>query len=88
MPKLKATHLFVTDKEDAQITSAALSDPDALPYTDADWQAVKPRIGRPTTDAPKLATTLRLAPDTLARWRASGKGWQTRAAKVLERNAP
>lgn len=88
MPKLKTTHLFVTDQEDAQITAAALSDPDALPYTDDEWQAVKPRMGRPTSAAPKLATTLRLAPDTLARWRASGKGWQTRAAQVLARNAP
>lgn len=90
MPKLKDTHIFVTDEEDAAITAAALSDPDALPFTDEQWQAAKPRarIGRPVTSTPKLAITLRLAPDTLARWRASGKGWQTRAAQVLDRAAP
>ncbi len=29
------------------------------------------------------AISLRLSPDTLARWKATGPGWQTRMAKVL-----
>lgn len=36
----------------------------------------------------KRPTTLRLDPDALERWRASGKGWQTRAAAVLAKYAP
>ncbi|MBO4329340.1 MAG: BrnA antitoxin family protein [Rhodocyclaceae bacterium] len=36
----------------------------------------------------KEAITLRIAPDALARWRATGKGWQTRMAQVLAVNAP
>lgn len=36
----------------------------------------------------KEAITLRIAPDALARWRATGKGWQTRMAQVLAANAP
>jgi uncharacterized protein (DUF4415 family) len=36
----------------------------------------------------KRPTTLRLNDKALARWRASGKGWQTRAAAVLEKYAP
>jgi len=36
----------------------------------------------------KKPTTLRLDEQTLARWRASGKGWQTRAAAVLAQYAP
>ncbi|MDR0233854.1 MAG: BrnA antitoxin family protein [Zoogloeaceae bacterium] len=44
--------------------------------------------GRPPLATHKEPVTLRLAPDTLARWRASGKGWQTRAAAVLAANAP
>lgn len=32
--------------------------------------------------------TLRLTPEALAKWRASGKGWQTRAAQVLAKAAP
>lgn len=36
----------------------------------------------------KTPVTLRLPPDVLARWRSSGKGWQTRAAQVLAKSAP
>ena len=36
----------------------------------------------------KVPTTIRLEPETLERWRASGKGWQTRAAEVLAKAAP
>lgn len=40
--------------------------------------------GRPPQEAVhKQPVTLRLDPDALAAWRASGKGWQTRAAQVL-----
>ena len=34
-----------TLEEDAAITAAAMSDPDAIPLTDAEWEAVK-QIGR------------------------------------------
>ena len=90
MPKLKAGHISPTDDEDAAITAAALSDPDNPPLTDAEWEAVRPTVrrGRPPVDAPRQATTLRLPPDVLARWRASGKGWQSRAAELLARHAP
>ena len=53
-------------------------------------EATKPR-GRPVGTVQvsrKTAITLRLDPDALARWRASGKGWQTRAAAVLAKAAP
>jgi len=36
----------------------------------------------------KQPVTLRLDPEVLAGWRASGKGWQTRAAEVLGKYAP
>jgi uncharacterized protein (DUF4415 family) len=36
----------------------------------------------------RTMTTLRLPAETLARWRASGPGWQTRAAAVLTEHAP
>ena len=90
MPRLKAGHISPNQAEDATITAAALSDPDARPLTDEEWRAAKPsaRMGRPPVAAPRMATTLRLPPETLARWRASGKGWQTRAAELLERLAP
>jgi uncharacterized protein (DUF4415 family) len=44
--------------------------------------------GRPPAAVHKQPVTLRRPPDALARWRASGKGWQTRAAAVLAAHAP
>ena len=47
--------------------------------------------GRPigsVKDQHKVPTTLRLDEDVLQRWRASGKGWQTRAAELLAAHAP
>lgn len=44
--------------------------------------------GRPPAAAHKAPVTLRLEPEALARWRASGKGWQTRAAALLKAKAP
>jgi uncharacterized protein (DUF4415 family) len=43
---------------------------------------LKPR-GRPKSPEAKVAISLRLSPDTLARWKATGPGWQTRMANVL-----
>jgi uncharacterized protein (DUF4415 family) len=44
--------------------------------------------GRPVQAVHKAPVTLRLDPDVLAAWRASGKGWQTRAAQALAQLAP
>ena len=46
-------------------------------------EQITTRRGRPVKATHKQPVTLRLDPDTLAAWRASGKGWQTRAAQVL-----
>lgn len=49
------------------------------------------RRGRPVGSVQattKTPTTLRLDTPALNRWRASGKGWQTRAAAILEQYAP
>lgn len=43
------------------------------------------RLGRPPSPAPKQAVKLRLDPDVLERWRASGPGWQTRMNDTLRR---
>jgi len=87
MPKLKASHIFVSDKEDAAITAAALSDPDAVPFTDAQWEAVKPqvRIGRPKAKVTKERITIRLSRDVVTQFRSTGEGWQTRVDSALRR---
>ena len=68
--------------EDAAITAAALSDPDALPLTDAQLKAMRP-MGRPRIAKPKAAVTMRLDADVLEALRSSGQGWQTRVNALL-----
>ncbi len=48
-------------------------------------RAVIKKAGRPVSSNPKLQVTIRLPADVLARWKATGPGWQTRMAKRLER---
>ena len=52
-------------------------------FTEAEWKAF-PRTSRGPQHAPvKRQVTLRLSPDVLDRFRATGKGWQTRIDKAL-----
>jgi len=52
--------------------------------TDAEHEARKAaRRGRPLLDAPKVSTTIRLDPDVMGAFKATGKGWQTRINAVL-----
>ena len=46
------------------------------------------RLGRPKLEKPRRLLSLRLPPDVIASWKASGPGWQTRMAEVLERAKP
>lgn len=86
MPKLKPGTILNTPEEDAAITAAAISDPDATPYDDAEWEAAKPTIkrGRPVSDITKERITIRLSPDVLRAFRATGAGWQTRVDAALK----
>lgn len=79
--------LLNTTEEDAAVTAAAMSDPDAVPYTDQEWEAVKPLIrrgGRPRAENPKVHTGLRLDADVLEAFKAGGRGWQTRINEALK----
>lgn len=75
-----------TPEEDVAITAAAMSDPDALPLTDQEWDNVKPtlRRGRPPSAVTKQRITIRLSQDVVERFRASGDGWQTRVDAALK----
>jgi uncharacterized protein (DUF4415 family) len=48
---------------------------------------LKPR-GRPKSPDAKVSISLRIPPQTLARWKASGPGWQTRMAEALTETSP
>jgi uncharacterized protein (DUF4415 family) len=46
------------------------------------------RRGRPKLENPRQLLSLRLPPEVIASWKASGPGWQTRMAEVLEKSRP
>jgi uncharacterized protein (DUF4415 family) len=46
------------------------------------------RRGRPKLQNPRQLLSLRLPPQVIASWKATGPGWQTRMAKVLEQSTP
>jgi len=46
------------------------------------------RRGRPIVGEPKTAVSLRIPDSILARWKATGPGWQTRMAKALDKALP
>ena len=86
MPKLKTGIILPTPAEDAAITAVAMADPDAVPFTDAEWEQVKPlvRRGRPLGSGTKTQVTLRLDVEVVEKFRASGDGWQTRINDALK----
>jgi uncharacterized protein (DUF4415 family) len=88
----------MTDEEDAAITAAALSDPDAQPMTEEELDRMRPahevlpdlvarhiRRGRPKLERPKEQQTLRLDADVLDHFRATGPGWQGRINATLRK---
>ena len=48
-------------------------------------RAVVKKGGRPRSPNPRQLISLRLPADVIARWRATGPGWQTRMAERLSR---
>lgn len=79
------TVVLPTPTEDAAITEAAVSDPDAVPYTDAEWEKVRPQLrrGRPPVEQRKPTLNMRVDPDVLVHLRSLGKGWQTKVNTLL-----
>lgn len=68
------------------------SDPDDVPdLTALEWadamDAAPVRRGRPKSPSPKVSTTLRLDPDVVEHFRATGSGWQTRINETLRKAA-
>jgi uncharacterized protein (DUF4415 family) len=83
MPKMLKSRsgrriILPTPKEDAAITKAAMSDPDAMPLTDAEWKEVRPLLRR---EAGKTRITIYLDDDVLGKFRVraerEGRRYQT-----------
>lgn len=76
----KREFIIPSDEEDAAITAAALSDPDAQPLTDAELAQFRPtrRRGGPVVLAVrKIPVTLELDSRLVDVFKAQGDDWQT-----------
>ena len=84
----------LTDEEEAQIQKQIASDPDAPELTDEQLRqgrpfaevfpdlaaSIKRSRGRPRIENAKEAVTLRLDPQTVARFKAGGDDWRAKMA--------
>ncbi len=77
--------LLPTPFEDADITRAALEDPDAQPLTPEQLASMKPVRGRPPAAHKRIMLSMRVDADIMAHLRASGKGWQTKVHALLRK---
>lgn len=46
-------------------------------------EMLRPKRGRPPRENPKQSITIRLSPEVITSFRATGKGWQTRIDDAL-----
>lgn len=93
-------HTPISDAEEARIQKMIASDPDAPEATDEQMTEAKPFAetfptlaenmrrnvgGRPRSANPKVPVSIRLDPDVVAKFKATGPGWQSRMNEVLRR---
>ncbi len=87
MPKLKTGTYVPTASEDSELTAAAMSDPDNIPFTDAEWAAAKPkaRLGArgPQRAPTKVLLSVRYSREVVDYFKSTGEGWQARMDQVL-----
>lgn len=89
----------VSDAREAEIQRMIASDPDAPEATDEELAEAKPfeeafpdlmatiakARGRPPVEAPRRQISIRLDPDVIEKFKATGKGWQGRINDVLKK---
>ena len=89
----------LTDEEEAHIQRQIASDPDAPEATDEQLAQARPFAevfpelaesirrgrGRPPLEKPLQQISIRLDPDVIAKFKATGKGWQGRVNEILKR---
>ena len=88
----------ITDEEEARIQAMIASDPDNPEWTEEDFKNARPFAevfpelmesirrsrGRPVVEVRKQQVSLRLDPDVIAKFKATGKGWQARINDILK----
>ena len=90
--------LPLTDEEEAQIQRQIAADPDAPELTDEQIAQGRPFAeafpelmanmkrgrGRPPAAEPLQQISIRLEPSVIAKFKATGKGWQSRVNQILK----
>jgi uncharacterized protein (DUF4415 family) len=71
----------VPDDENPEMTEESLKR--SIPAKQFFAERGLPMPGRPKSEAPKVSVSLRLDPEVVAGFKASGPGWQTRMNAVL-----
>ena len=70
-------------EEEAAIQAGIAADPDTYAPSDDEFRQMR-RVGRPKADVTKERITIRLSPEVIAYFRATGRGWQTRMDDALK----
>ncbi len=88
----------ITPEEDASTLTAAEADPDAQPLADEEWTRMRPAHevhphlvaaelrrgrGRPKSARKKVNVSVRLDPEIIEHFEATGAGWRTRINDAL-----
>lgn len=71
-----------TQAEDAAINAGIAADPDTYELSQAEFKQLK-RVGRPRSESPKVALTVRYDADIIEAFKSGGEGWQTRMNHAL-----
>lgn len=94
MNRIPAHLRHVSDEEEAEIQRQIAADPDDEELSDESAkrpmtfaEAMQRQRGRPPVEAPRRQISIRLDPDLIDHYKATGKGWQTRLNDDLRKAA-
>lgn len=71
-----------TQVEGAAINAGIAADPDTYELSQAEFNQLK-RMGRPRSESPKVALTVRYDADIIESFKSGGEGWQMRMNHAL-----
>lgn len=86
LTEAKIQKMIASDPDNPELTDAQIARARLFKDVSPDLHAsIKRSRGRPKIENPREAVTLRLSPDTIEKFKATGDDWRARMAKALER---